>query len=240
MSVCDFFSNPPVPVSQYKKILKGGEDVIEFLVRQSYFDPDRPEYHNIYCSDIENKTIYVYMDGIWIPAKYEFIIQMVILKSFLDLADVFRVDYIRTLKKVNEVASMGAYDMYSESDEHKSRILKILYKNRKMAIDNPLLQQTVKHSSSKKSKTKKGDHIENNSDIDEKESLYINMKEALMKKRIKTKKQIHSEDDSEEDIETSPTTKIKRKQKGTTYIKTNLDRSDESPKRKTKTKSRIK
>ncbi len=122
----------------YKKILKSNKSIIEELITQVNFNPDKPQHHNVYFPNIKSGYGVVYEDNKWIYKKINEIINILLDAKIEDLHEI-----------LNDMGDFLTIDVRDEilnaieNADHKSpnsrkKLMKyikaILYNNKDMII----------------------------------------------------------------------------------------------------------
>lgn len=124
----------------YKKILESNRHLIEELITQVNFNPDKPEHHNVYYPDLKSSYGVVYEDNKWITKKIDEILNTLLdvkiedLNGILDdMGDFLNKKSRNKIKKAVEEANHNTIPPGS-----RKRLMKyiktILYNNKDMII----------------------------------------------------------------------------------------------------------
>lgn len=124
----------------YKKILESNKHIIEELITQVNFNPDKPQHHNVYYPDLKSAYGVVYEDNKWISKKIDEILNTLLDAKIEDLNEIlndmgdFLNKHTRSkIKKAIEDANNNSIPPGSRKKLMKY-IKTILYNNKDMII----------------------------------------------------------------------------------------------------------
>jgi hypothetical protein len=118
----------------FKKIIHKGFKSVPYLVEQMHFNKDKPEYHNVYISNMRDNYVLVYDGNKWNLAERDTIINdMMDAKSYI-LSDKFDelMDGLEEYTKVKFQRFLDESDTSVVKDQIKSDIKLLLYNSKQI------------------------------------------------------------------------------------------------------------
>ncbi|AYV85413.1 MAG: hypothetical protein Satyrvirus15_10 [Satyrvirus sp.] len=133
----------------FKKIFGSNKHIIEELITQVNFNPDKPEHHNVYCADIKSGRGIVYEDNKWVHKQIEEILNTLLDAKVEDLNKILSEmqNFLnkKTRNKIKKAIEDANYDSIPPGSRKKlmKYIKNILYNNKDMIIKTKKLMNEV-------------------------------------------------------------------------------------------------
>jgi len=127
-------------LKDFNKMLKSNKHPIEELITQVNFNPNKPEYHNIYYPDLKSAHGFVYEDNKWIAKKIDEILNTLLDAKTEDLNEILNDmgDFLnkKSRNKIKKAIEDTNYDSIPPGSRKKlmKYIKTILYNNKDMII----------------------------------------------------------------------------------------------------------
>lgn len=120
------------------KLLGSNDNLIEALTKTINLNPNKPEHHNIYYSDLKSANGEVYENKKWVTKKIDEILETLIQAKLEDLNGILNDmnDFLnkKTRKKIKETIESFATEKRGSRKKLKSYLKPLLYSNKDMII----------------------------------------------------------------------------------------------------------
>ena len=124
----------------YNKLFESNKHLIEELITQVNFNPDKPEHHNVYYPDLKSGYGIVYEDNKWISKKIDEILNTLLDAKVEDLNEILNDmgDFLnkKSRAKIKKAIENTNHDSIPPGSRKKlmKYIKTILYNNKDMII----------------------------------------------------------------------------------------------------------
>lgn len=123
---------------ELNKLLGSKENLIEALTKTINLNPDKPEHHNIYYSDLKSANGEVYENKKWVTKKINEILETLIDAKIEDLNEILNDmnDFLnkKTRNKIKETIKHFALEKHGSRKKLKSYLKPLLYNHKDMII----------------------------------------------------------------------------------------------------------
>jgi hypothetical protein len=127
-----------IDLKTFKKIVDSKQNIIESIISNVNFDPDKPQHHNIFYGDIKSSYGEVFEKNKWVKMKIDEILDTLIEAKIGDLSDILN-DYAdilskRTRNKIKQTIENMDYSKPGARKKLKTYLKPILYNHKEMII----------------------------------------------------------------------------------------------------------
>ena len=154
-------------------ILRSNKNLFESMISNVNFNPEKPEHHNVYCSDLKSAYGVVYENKKWVTKKIDEILDLLLDAKIEDLNEILNEMGVflnkKTRQRIKETIENADYSKPNCRKKLKMYIKPLLYNNKEMIIKTRKLLEDNDddYEYTRKKLNKKPKIVLDNSDDDE-------------------------------------------------------------------------